>query len=367
MNVTAQLNGEDVTIVELVRTGSDSYVFYIDSSGKLISKTFSSTISNQNIEIATSATDNGGGGGGGGITDVTASSPLVSSGSATRNISIDGITTMGTSLQVMGVDASGMAMEWVSSTGTGRVVRDTTPTINGATLTGTTTIDAAGTPMVFDWTGVPRIGGPYSGIYVNNQTTLVMTPRPGQNNPTVSKISVSNNATSAPTLMTTRRRGTAGTAGTAPLDGDYAYAEMHSGSISMNVMDRFGLGLRALFDGNWIELVNHGMYYTWFGTPYGSINTSEWMRLYRGALLVGTTDWTSGDLLKVGSSFTVTDSNITMSVKSTFSASTTSNSSFNIPAGTAPTTPTNGDMWSDGDDLFIHINDTTYTLNKTSV
>jgi hypothetical protein len=45
-------------------------------------------------------------------------------------------------------------------------------------------------------------------------------------------------------------------------------------------------------------------------------------------------------------------------------ASTTNSASFNIPAGTAPTTPTNGDIWFDGTDngLKIRINGVTRTI-----
>jgi hypothetical protein len=45
-------------------------------------------------------------------------------------------------------------------------------------------------------------------------------------------------------------------------------------------------------------------------------------------------------------------------------ASTTNSASFNIPAGTAPTTPTNGDIWLDGTDngLKIRINGVTRTI-----
>ena len=45
-------------------------------------------------------------------------------------------------------------------------------------------------------------------------------------------------------------------------------------------------------------------------------------------------------------------------------ASTTARASLNIPSGTAPTSPTNGDIWSDGSDLFIRLGGTTYTIQK---
>jgi len=46
-------------------------------------------------------------------------------------------------------------------------------------------------------------------------------------------------------------------------------------------------------------------------------------------------------------------------------ASTTSKASLNIPSGTAPTSPTNGDIWSDGSDLKVRLGGTTYTLTKS--
>lgn len=46
-------------------------------------------------------------------------------------------------------------------------------------------------------------------------------------------------------------------------------------------------------------------------------------------------------------------------------ASTTAKSSLNIPSGTAPTSPVNGDIWSDGSDILVRLGGVTYTLNKT--
>lgn len=43
-------------------------------------------------------------------------------------------------------------------------------------------------------------------------------------------------------------------------------------------------------------------------------------------------------------------------------ASTTSEASINIPHGTAPTTPTNGDVWSTTSSLYARINGTTRTI-----
>jgi hypothetical protein len=46
-------------------------------------------------------------------------------------------------------------------------------------------------------------------------------------------------------------------------------------------------------------------------------------------------------------------------------ASTTTRAPINIPAGTAPSAPANGDMWTEGTDLKIRLNNTTYTITKT--
>lgn len=46
------------------------------------------------------------------------------------------------------------------------------------------------------------------------------------------------------------------------------------------------------------------------------------------------------------------------------SASTTSRATLNIPSGTAPTSPQNGDIWSDGSDIKVRLGGTTYTLTK---
>ncbi len=48
----------------------------------------------------------------------------------------------------------------------------------------------------------------------------------------------------------------------------------------------------------------------------------------------------------------------------TTTASTTARASLNIPSGVAPTTPTNGDIWSDGSDLKVRLGGVTYTLTK---
>jgi hypothetical protein len=53
----------------------------------------------------------------------------------------------------------------------------------------------------------------------------------------------------------------------------------------------------------------------------------------------------------------------TSGIKLFFGASTTSNASLNIPAGTAPTTPTDGDVWQDGTNVKIRIGGVTRTFN----
>jgi hypothetical protein len=48
--------------------------------------------------------------------------------------------------------------------------------------------------------------------------------------------------------------------------------------------------------------------------------------------------------------------------KMTIAAATTSYASLNIPSGTAPTTPANGDMWNDGTNVYFRIGGTTKTF-----
>ena len=60
----------------------------------------------------------------------------------------------------------------------------------------------------------------------------------------------------------------------------------------------------------------------------------------------------------------ITAGAITASGKASLAASTTSAATLNIPSGTAPTTPNDGDIWSDGSDLKIHLSGVTYTLQK---
>jgi hypothetical protein len=46
-------------------------------------------------------------------------------------------------------------------------------------------------------------------------------------------------------------------------------------------------------------------------------------------------------------------------------ASTTAAATLNIPSGTAPTSPVDGDIWSDGSNLKVRLGGVTYTLDKT--
>lgn len=46
-------------------------------------------------------------------------------------------------------------------------------------------------------------------------------------------------------------------------------------------------------------------------------------------------------------------------------ASTTAAATLNIPSGTAPTSPADGDIWSDGSNLKVRLGGVTYTLDKT--
>jgi len=58
---------------------------------------------------------------------------------------------------------------------------------------------------------------------------------------------------------------------------------------------------------------------------------------------------------------------IAYSGKAIFMPATTSAASMYISAGTAPTSPSNQDMWSDGSDLFMRLGGTTYKFDKTAV
>lgn len=77
--------------------------------------------------------------------------------------------------------------------------------------------------------------------------------------------------------------------------------------------------------------------------------------------------WTTGGAGVVGTlttSLTINVSGITASAKIIGSASTTSRATLNIPSGTAPSSPVDGDVWSDGSDLKVRLGGATYTLTK---
>lgn len=48
-------------------------------------------------------------------------------------------------------------------------------------------------------------------------------------------------------------------------------------------------------------------------------------------------------------------------------ASTTARASLRIPAGVAPTSPNDGDIWTDATGIFIRINGATYSVDLTAV
>lgn len=56
-----------------------------------------------------------------------------------------------------------------------------------------------------------------------------------------------------------------------------------------------------------------------------------------------------------------------LGVKHIFKASTTALASINIPAGTAPTTPTDGDMWLTTTSLFVQVNGSTVQLGSGTI
>lgn len=57
-------------------------------------------------------------------------------------------------------------------------------------------------------------------------------------------------------------------------------------------------------------------------------------------------------------------SNLTINGKLNLVASTTTRASLNLASGTAPTSPVDGDIWSDGSDIKVRLGGTTYTLTK---
>ena len=55
----------------------------------------------------------------------------------------------------------------------------------------------------------------------------------------------------------------------------------------------------------------------------------------------------------------------TFSAKTNAAASTTAGASLNIPSGTAPTSPVDGDLWFDGTNLKLRVSGATYTITKS--
>jgi len=122
-----------------------------------------------------------------------------------------------------------------------------------------------------------------------------------------------------------------------------------------------------------------GVMYANGGTDHGLIGSNGGVGKFSGLILNENhvTKWliykdASNDLqigstsggtqrIKVG----LSNSTTTLSDKVQFKASTTALATLNIPSGTAPTTPTDGDMWSDGSNLLVRLGGITYTLTKT--
>ena len=48
------------------------------------------------------------------------------------------------------------------------------------------------------------------------------------------------------------------------------------------------------------------------------------------------------------------------------SASNAERSGFSLPGGVSPTSPNDGDLWSDGTDILIRLSGVTYKLDKTA-
>jgi|GEM_PF-3728784 len=73
---------------------------------------------------------------------------------------------------------------------------------------------------------------------------------------------------------------------------------------------------------------------------------------------VGSTGGVTFDAIGSGAEFAFAD-------KIVAGASTTTRASLNMPSGTAPTAPVDGDIWSDGSNVLVRLGGTTYTLTKT--
>jgi hypothetical protein len=101
----------------------------------------------------------------------------------------------------------------------------------------------------------------------------------------------------------------------------------------------------------------------YFGSP--TSNTGAVLRWnHDNALVQIGTAVSSGEVAIMSDAFTEAvriDSN----GKTTFKASTTSAASVNIPSGTAPTSPANGDMWFDGTNYKGRIGGATVTFTTT--
>lgn len=59
------------------------------------------------------------------------------------------------------------------------------------------------------------------------------------------------------------------------------------------------------------------------------------------------------------------DEKVSTTYKLTTAASTTTEAGMNMPNGTAPTVPVDGDMWQDGTDFKIRIGGVTKTVTLT--
>ncbi len=64
-----------------------------------------------------------------------------------------------------------------------------------------------------------------------------------------------------------------------------------------------------------------------------------------------------------GASVCLLNSACTWSALQTFAASTTGGASINIPPGTAPTSPNNGDVWTTSSGVFARIAGATYATS----
>jgi hypothetical protein len=100
-------------------------------------------------------------------------------------------------------------------------------------------------------------------------------------------------------------------------------------------------------------------------STYGSSTATGTINLASGATLSGSTKTvnigTSGvagstTAVNIGSSVAGATSSITLNGVAIASASTTSRPSLRIPHGSAPTTPTNGDLWTETTGIFVRIN-----------